>query len=142
MIFQKPFVKEKLDEIYKYLEEAKIVFKSSNKEISGDFIKYHTAERIFQLIVDLILDVNHHFIKELNFKVSEDLQGTFHILGENKILPKDFTTRVAPTVGLRNRIVHQYESLDKELFIKTFRKNYPDFKIYIKLINQYLKKIK
>ena len=47
--------------------------------------------------------------------------------GENNILPANFAQKLAPVVGLRNRIVHRYEELNKELFIKIFRKNLPDF---------------
>lgn len=34
------------------------------------------------------------------------------------------------------------EKTGSALFLKTFRKDCPDFKIYIKLINQHLKKVK
>lgn len=142
MTFQKAFVLQKIEQIVGYLKEAKDLFVFSDKEILSDSGRIHIAERLLQLIVDTAIDINQHFIGELNLNISEDLQGTFYILGENKILPKEFSDRIAPVVGLRNRIVHRYESLDKELFIKIFRKDCPDFKIYIKLINQYLKKIK
>lgn len=142
MTFKEALVLQKFQEILENLDEMREVFKFSDKEILKDSLKYHTAERLLQLIVDLMLDINYHFIKELNLKVSEDLQGTFYILGENKILPNKFAQKIAPVVGLRNRIVHRYETLDKILFIKTFRKNFSDLEKYIKLIEQYLKTFK
>lgn len=142
MTFQKAFVVQKLEQIYEYLNETEELFRFSDKEILSDSGKLHIAERLLQLIVDTMIDINQHFIRELNLKISDDLQGTFYILGENNILPEDFAQKIGPVVGLRNRIVHRYDSLDKELFIKTFRKNCSDFKVYIKLIGQYLKKIK
>lgn len=141
MTFKKTFVLQKIEEISKNLDEAKEIFKFSNKEILRDTLKYHTAERLFQLIVDLMLDINHHFIKELNLEISEDLQGTFYILGSQKILPERFAQKIAPVVGLRNRIVHRYETINRKVFIADFRKNFPDFEKYLKLINDYLKKI-
>lgn len=142
MVFRKSFVLHKIEEIFRNLDEAKSLFKFSDKEILRDSLKYHTAERLLQLVVDLMLDINYHFIKELNLEISEDLQGTFYILGETKILPQKFAHKIAPVVGLRNRIVHRYDALNKELFIKTFRKNYSDFEKYIKLIARYLETIK
>ena len=138
MTFQKAFVLQKLDEANGYLKEMEDFFKSSDTEILADSGKLHIAERLLQLLVDTILDINQHFIKELNLKISEDFQGTFYILGDNKILPADFAQKIAPVVGLRNRIVHRYDTLNKEMFISAFRKNYPDFKNYIQFINQYL----
>jgi len=142
MTFQKAFIVQKLEQILGYLEETEELLKSSDREILSDSGRIHIAERLLQLIVDTIIDINQHFIGELNLKISDDLQGTFYILGRNKILSEDFVQKIASVVGLRNRIVHRYEDLDKKLFIKSLRKNYPDFKLYIKFINQYLKKIK
>lgn len=139
MVFQKMFVMQKIDEILKNLDEARDLFKFSDDEILKDSLKYHTTERLLQLIVDLVLDVNYHFIKELNFEISDDLQSTFYTLGEGGVLPKDFSKQIAPVVGLRNRIVHRYESLDKDLFIKSFRKNYSDFEMYLKYVSEYVK---
>lgn len=140
MTFEKAFVLKKIEEIFGYLNETEDLFKFSDKEILSDSGKMHIAERLLQLIVDEMIDINQHFIKELNLKISEDFQGTFYILGENKILPIDFAQKIAPVVGLRNRVVHRYETLDTRLFISIFRKNLDDFKIYVKIINDYLKK--
>jgi len=140
MTFEKAFVLKKIEEIIGYLNETEDLLKFSDKEILSDSGKMHIAERLLQLIVDEMIDINQHFIKELDLKVSEDFQGTFYILGENKILPIDFAQKIAPVVGLRNRVVHRYETLDIRLFISIFRKNLDDFKIYIKIINDYLKK--
>lgn len=140
MTFQKIFVFQKIKEILNCLKEIEPLFGFSDKDIVKDSYKLHTAERLLQLIVDAAIDINQHFIIELNLKSSDDFQGTFYILGENGILPADFAQKLAPVVGLRNRIVHRYESLDKELFTKSFRENYPDFKKYVGFINKYLKK--
>lgn len=141
MTFQKAFLLQKLEEAAGYLEEIKEFFKFPDEEILADAGKLHIAERLLQLIVDTMIDINQHFIRELNLKISEDFQGAFYILGEHNILPMDFAQKIAPIVGLRNRIIHRYETLDKPLFISVFRKNYTDFETYIKLIADYLKKI-
>lgn len=118
MTFEKFFIIKKFEEILSYLKELNDLLKFSAKEILADSGKIHIAERLLQLIVDTIIDINQHFIKELNLKISEDFQGTFYILGENEILPMDFAEKIAPVVGLRNRIVHRYETLNKPLFME------------------------
>ena len=70
----------------------------------------------------------------------EFLNLTDYILGRSKVLDEDFSRKIAPVTGLRNRIVHRYESLDKELFLEYLRKNHFDFKEYIKQVFDYLKK--
>jgi uncharacterized protein YutE (UPF0331/DUF86 family) len=140
MVFEKAFIFQKLEEISGYLEELKDLLKFSDKRIINNSGKLHIAERLLQLIVDTMIDINQHFIRELKLKISEDFQGTFYILGDNNILPKSFAQKIASVVGLRNRIVHRYDTLDKPLFIKTLRENYSDFEKYMRLISKYLKR--
>ena len=138
MTFQKSFIVKKLEELFGYLKEIDDFFALPDEEIIKDSGKLHIAERLLQLAVDTMIDVNQHFIRELNLEISEDFQGTFITLGENKILPLDFAKKIAPVVGLRNRVVHRYETLDKQHFIATFRKNRDDIKEYVKFVNKRL----
>lgn len=140
MTFSKNFVLEKLTEAGKYQEELKQLLKFSDEEILNDSGRTHIAERLLQLIVDIMLSANQHFIKELNLEPAEDFQSTFYILGQGGVLPNDFAVKIAPVVGLQNRIVHGYEALNQELFIKTLRENCNDFDGYVQLIHKYLAK--
>lgn len=141
MTFQKNFVVKKLEETSDYLKEIETLFLADDGEILADSNRLHAAERLLQLLVDTIIDINEHFIKELGFKISEDYQGTFTVLAENNIISSDFAKKIAPVVGLRNRIIHRYEEIDKPLFIRTFRNNLSDFKEYLILINKYIETI-
>lgn len=134
------FVGEKLNLIKDYLEELEKIINLEEKEILGNFVNLRTMERNFQLIVDEMLDINLHFIRELELKAPEDFQNTFEILGRAEILPLDFSIKIAPVVGLRNRIVHRYEQIDKKFFIAQIKKEYHDFMEYIRLVNTYLEK--
>lgn len=138
MTFSELYVRQKLTEAATYQEELGKLLASSDEEILRDSGKLHVAERLLQLIVDTLIDINQHFIKELNLAPVEDFQSTFLILGEHGVLPKDFATKISPVVGLRNRVVHRYESLDKSLFIKSLRNNYRDFDMYRKYVETYL----
>lgn len=92
-----------------------------------------------QLIVDEIIDINNHFIRYAQLRVPEDFQSAFLILAENKILPEGFARRMAPVVGLRNRLVPRYEKVDVEILLDTIRKSKDDFKQYVKHILEYLR---
>lgn len=138
MTFSKAFITEKLTEIEKYQVELEELLDFSDEEILNDSGKTHIAERLLQLIVDTILDINQHLIKELGLEPAEDFQSTFYILGKHNIMSDDFAVKIAPVVGLRNRVVHRYDTLNKDLFIKTLRENYKDFDLYSKLIQKRL----
>ena len=133
-------IREKLDLIRKYYQDLEEILKHPLKEIRADFVKVYALERIFQLIVDEIIDINNHIIKNSNFEIPDDFQSTFLILSQNKVLPESFAKKIAPVVGLRNRLVHRYEKIDKNLFLKMLYKEKEDFKKYIKFIEKFLEK--
>lgn len=116
------------------------ILEMSDNDIIKDFRFIRALERKFQLIVDEIIDVNTYFIRELNLNPSNDLQGTFVIMANGGILPRDFVEKIAPAVGLRNILVHRYEKIDKNLFVTQARKECDDFMQYIKYISDYLDK--
>ncbi len=140
MTFDELFIRTKIKMLKGYVKELADFLRYTDEEIFKSSEKIHIGEREFQLAVDAMLDINQHIIEERNLKVFEDLRGTFITLGKNSILPENFASRVADIVGVRNRIVHGYESLDKKLFMINLRKNYSDFEQYIKFIVEFLEK--
>ena len=98
----------------------------SIKEILSDYTKLRTLERNFQLIVDEIIDINLYLIKEKDLKPPQDFQSSFEVLSQAKILPHDFAVKIAPAVGLRNKIVHRYEDIDRKFFIEQIKKDHKD----------------
>jgi uncharacterized protein YutE (UPF0331/DUF86 family) len=133
------FIETKLSYIQAYYQELESVLGYSDQEIKGDILKLRALERIVQLIVDEITDINNHIIRYAQLRVPEDFQSAFLILAENKILPEGFARRMAPVVGLRNRLVHRYEKVDIEILLETVRNSKDDFKQYVKHILEYLR---
>lgn len=139
-MIDKEVVKNKIKDILVYLREMEPFLKLSPKEIIADYPKLKTLERNFQLIVDTMVDINTHIIARTNIPPPEDYQSSFIILGENKIIPMDFALKIAPVVGLRNKVVHKYGDLDKKKFITDLQSGAGDFKEYCQCIDRFLKK--
>lgn len=133
-------IEEKLIELEKYLDELhEMILALAQEEVRKDRGKLHIAERIFQLIVDTMNDINIHIL-ESKGKPYEGTESSFRMLGELEILPLDFAEKLAPVVGVRNIIVHRYEKLDADLFLQTLYGNSDDFKRYIVYISDFLAK--
>lgn len=140
-MIDRQLIEKKLQQVIEYLGEMKPIAKDAPPDdVARDYFKYHTAERLLQLIVDTIVDINLYLIKEGEFAVPDDFQSTFSTLADSKILPRDFAEKIAPVVGLRNRVVHRYETLDRRAFIELLQKDYSDFERYVALIGEYIKK--
>jgi uncharacterized protein YutE (UPF0331/DUF86 family) len=138
-MIDKLFIETKLSYIQAYFKELEGVLVYPDKEIQKDFLKLRALERILQLIVDEMIDINNHIIRYAHLRVPDDFQSSFLVLGENKILPEVFANRIAPVVGLRNRLVHRYEKIDLDVLLDTVRKHKKDFKKYVRHIFEFLK---
>ena len=134
MPIEKTFVISKIERIRENVEKIRLKLQLSDDAILHSEDILAVLERYFQLIVDYAIDINHHFIKEDGFVIPDDLQSTFTALGDHGILPKDFAQKISKSVGLRNRIVHQYEDVKPVVFVESLRKNIGDYDEYIRFI--------
>jgi len=138
MTLNQGLITSKLDLIEQYQRQLTALLELSDAEIISLPAQMAAVERFFQLMVDSMVDINQHIIRELDLKSADDLQSTFYPLGKKDILPNDFAQKLAPIVGVRNRLVHQYEDLDKKLFLKNLRDNFSQFETYREFIIKYL----
>ena len=131
-------IKEKLIELEKYFDELQeMILVFPQEEVRSDAGKVHIAERLFQLIVDTMSDINIHIL-EAKDRPYDGTESSFLALGELGVLPVDFAEKLAPVVGLRNIIVHRYEKLDVDLFLKSLYGNRDDFKKYVVHISDFI----
>lgn len=129
-MLDKELITRKLSRINQYIAELEPLVRLGEKAITQDSIKCHAAERLFQLVVDAMIDINTHVIRGQALPSPDDLQGTFITLGDADILPKHFATKLAPIVGLRNAVVHRYETVSIDRFLHELIRNFSDFKVY------------
>ena len=60
-------------------------------------------------------------------------------LGEHKILAMDFAVAIAPSVGLRNLIIHKYGKVDIKKMVDDIKNNIGQYKEYLENIAEFLK---
>lgn len=133
---------KKLEQMESHLEELKTsVLCFTPQKVKKEITLLHTAERLVQLIVDTMIDINIHILISKE-KTYDKTQSTFLLLGELGILEREFAEKIAPIVGLRNLLVHGYEEIDKDLFVRNLFRNVGDFKRYIVYIHEFITKTK
>jgi len=140
-MIDKKFIEAKLSHIQSYYNELEHVLGYPDGDIRRDTLKLRALERILQLIVDEIIDINNHIIRYAHLNLPDSFQSSFLVLAENKILPDDFAKKIAPVVGLRNRIVHRYEKTDIEILLRAVRENKEDFRQYVRYIIQFIEAV-
>lgn len=135
----KEFIRQKVSQAEKYLDEIKTFLKTRDPEISADLKSRYALERVFLLLVEEMIDINNHLLKNLDVTIN-DLRSSFELLGEKGILPKEFAIKISPLTGVRNILVHQYEKINFELFLKNLRGNLGDFEKYFKAVVEFVSK--
>lgn len=138
-MIDRELIKNKMADMQNYLQELEPLLNYKSGDIINDNLKLRTVERLFQLIVDTTVDVNTHIINESGLGVPEDYQSTFIILAKNKILPMEFAEQIAPSVGLRNLIVHKYGRVNVKKMVDDIKNEIGDYLEYLKLLHAYLK---
>lgn len=129
-MLDKNLINEKLKAISTYLNELKPLLELSFEDFNKDYRAIRTAERDFQLIVDSSADINTHIILEKGVSPPETNFQSFILLGELGIVSGDLTKDLAPSAGLRNRLVHEYEKIDPHIFYKSLKKFLPLYELY------------
>lgn len=132
-------IRTKLSLIQKYLGKLEPLLAKDTHQIMNDELLLATVERYTQLIIDAAIDTNTHIISSRKLPTPNDYFNTFTALAEAKILEHDFARKIAGSVGLRNRIVHNYEDVSLTRMIDEIKANINDYRIYVIEILNFLK---
>jgi uncharacterized protein YutE (UPF0331/DUF86 family) len=115
------FVRRKIKLIQEDLSELDQLGPHSFEEITKDHIKYLAVERLSEKIIMRAIDINQHVIAELG-RGDERVRGhedTFSILSQFGIYSDEFAKQIAPSAGLRNRLVHEYNNTRQDIIYKS-----------------------
>jgi uncharacterized protein YutE (UPF0331/DUF86 family) len=131
-------VVSKLELMQSYFERLDPLLLPPDQAILANTTVLSAIERNFQLIVDAAIDINTAIIKKENFQTPDDYQGTFEILARCSALPSELAFAMAPSVGLRNALVHVYEKIDPARVIHDIKHNMDQYRQYMKHILEYI----
>ena len=96
------------------------------------------AERYLERIIGRIIDINYHLITGSGNLPPKDYFESFTILGELKILPGELARKLAKLAGLRNRLAHEYNGIDKKKVFQIAKSCYSDLPPYFKSIKRFI----
>lgn len=131
-------LRQKLEKLYAYYKELEEYGCISREEYLQNTMQRRAIERVMQLMVEAATDINNMLLKMHDKTGAVDYFNSFVDIAEEGIIPLAFALQIAPSTGLRNIIVHEYEKIDDEIVynsISSFLRYYGE---YIKYINDYL----
>ncbi|KAB2952960.1 DUF86 domain-containing protein [Heliorestis acidaminivorans] len=138
-LIEKEIIFEKLIILKGYCDELQTISEQLSEENYRKNIIYKRAvERIIQLIVEVATDINNMLLKAMKKGPTVGYFSSFIELGEAKVLPIEFATKIAPSTGLHNIIVHEYQKIDDHIVYRSIQDVLTYYKEYVRYIYQYI----
>lgn len=101
----------KLSSLERYLADLRPHAGKSVEEIRE---RPYEVERLLELVVQVAVDIVTHELGERGI-TPESYRAAFVRAGEEGLLPPGLSERLADAAGLRNVLVHMYDTIDYEI---------------------------
>jgi uncharacterized protein YutE (UPF0331/DUF86 family) len=131
-------IRRKLGIITGNLQALESVSRRSLEHYRSDLFLRKGTERLVQELIEAAIDVNTHLLTQSGITLPDDYYQGFLGLTELGVLPKDLADALAPSAGLRNRLVHEYDAIVDALVLDAVRKAQDLFPKYVAANERYL----
>lgn len=131
-------VRKKLAVMGENLKALDPIAAMTEEEYIDDLYKRKATERLLQELIEASIDINTHLIAHSGNIVPDDYYTTFIKAGELKILPKELANKLAPSAGLRNRLVHEYDALQHSFVLEAVKMAIDLYPAYMRAIEDYI----
>lgn len=137
MIVDKKLIFRKINLIIRDLGKLKSISLLSWQEYQRKFDYEALTERYLERIIGRMIDINFHLIIESGCPPPEDYFSSFKTLGELKIIPKDLAERLSRLAGLRNRLAHEYDTVDERKIYNELKNILKELPIYLRAVEKF-----
>ncbi len=130
------FIKRKIALITEELERLKEFKALTLDDTSKDFKTQATVERLLERIITRAIDINQHILAEkgVDMRLARTYRETFLRLADIGVYSHAFAITIAPSAGLRNALVHDYNNIDKKILHKSITNTIIEFNEYGKYV--------
>ncbi len=130
------FIKRKVALITEELERLSEFKHLTLDETVKDFRIQATVERLLERVITRAIDINQHLLTEkgVDLQLARTYRETFLRLADIGVYPHKFAVKLAPSAGLRNALVHDYNNIDKKILHKSITEAIVEFNQYGKYV--------
>lgn|SRR5574343_177281 len=130
---------KKLEQMIVLLNELESLLKLPFPEFKKVFTNIRSAERNFQLIIELASDINTHIIIEMNSSTPDTYRESFKKMASLGIVDENSLQSFIKSSNLRNILIHEYDfDEDNFIFYKSATEFIPLYRGYIESIKKHL----
>jgi uncharacterized protein YutE (UPF0331/DUF86 family) len=128
----------KLQKVVKYLVALNSFASLDQQSYLNDFNQQLIVERLLHLIVEAAADLNSYLLVRSGQTPPETYFNSFTEAGRQGIIAQDLAQQLAPSAGLRNRLVHEYDEIDPIIVFQAIPFALELYPRYVVQIQRYL----
>ena len=133
-------IKDKIDEIEKYLEELGSFAPIDFREYEENVEKKAACERYFEKIIEAVVDLVFLLLKDKNIQIPEEDKEAFDLLVKEKMISVELAGRLKDAKGMRNILAHEYGIVDDTIVFESITEELgKDVRLLLEKIEEYLK---
>jgi uncharacterized protein YutE (UPF0331/DUF86 family) len=136
--FDAEVVERKILLMRDYLKDLEKVKDFSLEEYQADIFRKRGIEKTIVNVVQCAVDINNYLLARLFTTAPSDNYDSFIKLGEKGVVPTDLAKKLAPSAGLRSRLIHEYAAIDDRIVHASMEDALEQFPEYVRHIKEYL----
>lgn len=131
-------IRRKLAVIVENIKALEPIKSMSREDYIEDIYRRKATERLLQELIEAAIDINTHIIVQTGHRAPDDYYESFVKSGELRIISADLAQKLAPSAGLRNRLVHEYDQIDHSMILDAVNTADDLYPQYVKEITDYI----
>ncbi len=131
-------IERKLGVMVESLKALEPAERMTLEEYETNLYMRKATERLLQELIESAIDINIHIVVNIKGTAPDDSYRSFIMLGELGVIPAELSKKLAPSAGLRNIIVHEYDTIDNSLILSAVKKARTLYRDYIRAIEEYI----
>jgi uncharacterized protein YutE (UPF0331/DUF86 family) len=134
-------VRRKLSLIVNNLQSLESVRHIAPGRYREDLFLRKGTERLLQETIEAAIDINTHLLVRGGHAPPDDYFRGFLLLAEQGIVSTELAVSLAPSAGLRNRLVHQYDDLVDAIVLDAVTKLLQLYPQYVAAVERYCRSL-
>jgi len=132
-------VRRKLESIALKLRQLEPIAKLDEQAYQREDIWHRKGtERLLHEVIEAAVDINTHLLVQSGRPTPDSMFESFIELGKAGILTGTLANTLAPSAGLRNRLVHEYETINEAWVHRAVRDALRDYPLYMAAVEDFL----
>ena len=132
-------VRRKLATIVRNLDDLGGMDGLALESYRADRLRLKATERLLQEVVEAAVDINVHLLRAAGHPTPPDYYRSFIQAGMAGLMDSSLAERLAPSAGLRNRLVHEYDAIDDAVVLGAVGEARRLFRDFVAAIEQYVR---